>query len=165
MAKRKGISGAPWHFENHRLSYEDMRYRSKCKHYAGSGECSILPQHCGDPALCGFYSPKQEKTKENKKKGKTRGKKQTKEELMATVRKRKELEQKIKAEREMRRSQQRIKEGERSFPVGCRVKHITFGIGIVKKNSDGRICIDFKDVGNKVLGMDVCVRKGILSRV
>ena len=51
------------------------------------------------------------------------------------------------------------------FPSGCRVKHKAFGIGIVKNVHKAIVTVDFKDVGLKELGADVCVMMNLLEKL
>jgi len=49
------------------------------------------------------------------------------------------------------------------YPVGTKVYHQKFGEGFITAIKDGHIVIDFEDVGEKILGLDVCVAKGYLE--
>ena len=50
------------------------------------------------------------------------------------------------------------------YPVNCRVKHKSFGLGIVKKITGGRITITFDKDGNKELGVDFCIKNKMLEQ-
>ncbi len=43
------------------------------------------------------------------------------------------------------------------------MQHQKFGVGFVTDISEGHISIDFEDVDEKILGLDVCVAKGYLK--
>ena len=47
--------------------------------------------------------------------------------------------------------------------LGSKVRHSKFGDGHITDISGGHVVIDFKNIGNKILGLDVCVAKGYLK--
>ena len=58
-----------------------------------------------------------------------------------------------------------IEDYKKIFPKGCRVKHVSFGIGVVKKVDKGIVTVDFHRVGTQVLGAEACVVMGLLERI
>lgn len=50
------------------------------------------------------------------------------------------------------------------FPVNCRIKHKSFGRGVVKKINDGIISISFDKGGNKELGVDFCIKNKLIEK-
>lgn len=52
----------------------------------------------------------------------------------------------------------------RKYPVNCRIKHKSFGKGIVKKIDDGIITINFDKGGNKDLGIDFCFKNKLIEK-
>ena len=61
--------------------------------------------------------------------------------------------------------QESIVNYQKLFPEGCRIKHKSFGIGTVKKVSKGTITVNFKEVGEKNLGVEVCIKMSLIERV
>ena len=50
------------------------------------------------------------------------------------------------------------------YPVNCRIKHKSFGYGVVKKIDDGIITIDFDKGGRKYLGIDFCIKNQLIEK-
>ena len=61
--------------------------------------------------------------------------------------------------------QEPIVDYRKMFPDGCRIKHKSFGVGIVKKVSKGIITVNFKTVGQKDLGAEACVKMNLIERI
>ena len=53
----------------------------------------------------------------------------------------------------------------KKYPVNCRIKHKSFGQGVVKKIDDGIITINFDKGGNKDLGIDFCIKNKLLEKI
>ena len=51
------------------------------------------------------------------------------------------------------------------FPKGCRIDHISFGVGTVETVSDGIITAKFKGIGIKLLGAEACVKMNLIKRI
>lgn len=55
-------------------------------------------------------------------------------------------------------------EAKRMFPAGCRVSHKSFGSGIVQEVTEGRIKVKFNSGKETILGLDLCMKNGLLVR-
>lgn len=51
------------------------------------------------------------------------------------------------------------------FTTGCRVKHRSFGCGIVKECIDDRLTIEFDDGFEKQLGAEFCVKNKLIAKI
>lgn len=51
------------------------------------------------------------------------------------------------------------------FPIGCSVRHKTFGNGVVKMNDNTRITVLFEGDVEKTIGAEFCVEKKLIEKI
>lgn len=132
------LAGTPWHVERYaREDRDDRRHRSRCIYYQKPGAyCCQIVGKCRGAAHCSYYTESQPEEYENTE---TETMKTSKEQKMADY------------------------EGKRLFPIGCKVRHVKYGSGTVKKVSDGKIIIDFGNDNEKTFGLDFCTKAHLLA--
>lgn len=139
MAGINRLTGIPWHVERYaRKDGDDRRHRSRCIYYhKPDAYCSQIVGKCRGAAHCSYYTEFLPEEYEN-----------TTTEIMKTSKEQKMADY----------------EGKRLFPIGCRVCHVKYGSGTVKKILGGKIIIDFGNDNEKTFGLDFCTRAHLLVR-
>ncbi len=132
------MTNVPWHIEKYtREEDDDRRHRNRCVYYRKEDKyCSKLVSKCCGSAHCSYYK---ELDLENNN------------------------EYKNKVMTEKKRTIDTY-DAKRLFPIGSCVRHKTLGPGIVKEISDGKIFIDFRDMGEKIFKLDICVKNNLIMR-
>lgn len=139
MPKVSELTGIPWHVEKWtRNEGDERRHKSRCIHYRKKDSyCKYLYIECIGSRYCQYY-----KAKKNE---------EVSRDTNATVKK-KDITEKISDV-----------DGKKIYPIGSKVRHQKFGEGYITEISDGHVIIDFENIGEKILGLDVCVAKGYLE--
>ncbi|WP_026668141.1 hypothetical protein [Butyrivibrio sp. AE2005] len=139
MTKVSKLTGTPWHVEKlTRNEGDERRHKSRCKYYRKKDSyCKYQYIECRGSRYCKYY-----KTNEIEVAGK----------IADDPTKKKEAIEKITDS-----------EGKKLYPIGSKVRHQKFGDGFITDISNGHVAIDFENVGEKILGLDICVAKGYLE--
>lgn len=139
MTKVSELAGTPWHVEKlTRNKGDERRHKSRCIYYRKKDSyCKYQYIKCIGSRYCQYYKAKVVK-EDNKNTDVAISKKEVKDKLTDA-------------------------EGMRLYPVGTKVYHQKFGEGFITAIKDGHIVIDFEDVGEKILGLNVCVAKEYLE--
>lgn len=138
MPKVSELTGTPWHVEKlTRGEGDERRHKSRCIYYRKPDSyCKYQYIKCSGSRYCKYY-----KAKEIEESPKY-------DDAPVNI---KEVVEKITDAK-----------GKELYPIGSKVLHQKFGEGIVTNIVDGHISIEFKGVGEKTLGLDLCVAKGYL---
>ncbi len=139
MSKVSELTGTPWHVEKlTRNEGDERRHKSRCIYYRKKDSyCKYQYIECTGSRYCRYYEAK-ETVEDNKHTDMPVSKKTVTEKITDS-------------------------EGKKLYPVGSKVHHQKFGEGFITDILDGHIVIDFENIGEKILGLDVCVSKGYLE--
>ena len=139
MAGVNRLTGIPWHIERYtREDGDDRRHRSRCIYYQKSDTyCSHVVGKCCGSAHCSYYTEFPPEDCED------------------TPSETKDV---------FKKHEMSDFESRRLFPIGCKVRHIKYGSGTVKKILDGKIVVEFKDEAEKTFGLDFCTNHHLLVR-
>lgn len=141
MPKVSELTGTPWHVEKlTRNEGDERRHKSRCIYYRKKDSyCKYQYIECMGSRYCQYYKAKKIE--------------ETSADIDVPV-KRKDITEKISDA-----------EGKKLYPLGSMVRHPKFGDGYITDISDGHVVIDFENIGEKILGLDVCVAKGYLEMI
>ena len=139
MPKVSELTGTPWHVEKlTRNEGDERRHKSRCIYYSKKDSyCKYQYIECIGSRYCQYYKAKKIE--------------ETSADIDVPVKK-KDITEKISDA-----------EGKKLYPLGSMVRHPKFGDGYITDISDGHVVIDFENIGEKLLGLDVCVAKGYLE--
>ncbi|WP_294242020.1 hypothetical protein [Pseudobutyrivibrio sp.] len=139
MPKVSELTGTPWHVEKlTRNEGDERRHKSRCIYYRKKDSyCKYQYIECRGSRYCKYY-------KTNEIEGVSVN-------ADAQVKKKETIEKITDAE------------GKKIYPIGSKVRHQKFGDGFITDISNGHVSIDFENVGEKILGLDICVAKGYLE--
>ncbi|WP_026667031.1 hypothetical protein [Butyrivibrio sp. AE2005] len=139
MPKVSELTGTPWHVEKlTRNEGDERRHKSHCIYYRKKDSyCKYQYIECRGSRYCKYY-------KTNEIEGVSVN-------ADAQVKKKETIEKITDAE------------GKKIYPIGSKVRHQKFGDGFITDISNGHVSIDFENVGEKILGLDICVAKRYLE--
>ncbi len=139
MPKVSELTGTPWHVEKlTRNEGDERRHKSRCIYYRKKDSyCKYQYIECIGSRYCQYYKAKE-----------------IEEVSVATDAPIKKINTTEKIS---------DAEGKELYPVGSKVRHPKFGEGYITDISDGHVVIEFENIGEKILGLDVCVAKGYLE--
>lgn len=139
MPKVSELTGTPWHVEKlTRNEGDERRHKSRCIYYRKKDSyCKYQYIECIGSRYCQYYKAKEIE--------------EVSWDTNATVKK-KDITEKISDV-----------DGKKIYPIESKVRHPKFGVGYITDISDGHVIIDFENIGEKILGLDVCVAKGYLE--
>ena len=136
------MTGTPWHVERvHRQDGDDRRHRSRCKFYRKTkAYCVHYSEKCRGSAHCEYYEEE--------------------------VRDEEQKQSQIAPEKSVNKDKaiNEVKVNIDDYPIGCRVRHKSFGLGNVRYIDTVQISIIFDNIGEKVLDLNVCVNNKLITR-
>ena len=131
------MTGTPWHVERFiREDGDDRRHRSRCIYYQKSdAHCNQYSGKCRGSAHCAYYREYDP-----------------------------DAEMGTEPKPAVKKPEIPKWEGKRMFPAGCRVRHKSFGTGIVLEVTEGRVKVKFDSGKETILGLDMCVKNKLMVR-
>ena len=138
------MGGTPWHVEVLRMDeFDERRHRGRCVYYNSSRKtCSYKHERCCGSSHCDYYKEREIYSNRNS--------------INTNIKRSNPAKVVNPANRY---------NGVMKFPIGSRVSHKKYGIGVVREVDAANVGVEFPGWGMYYFDMDYCLNSKVLTNL
>lgn len=140
------LGGTPWHVEVLRMDeFDERRHRGRCIYYNSSRKtCAYKQEKCCGSSHCDYYKEKEIYSIRNS------------------------MNNNVKRSKPINKVQPKTVSrynGSTRFPIGSRVSHKKYGVGVVREVDASNVGVEFPGWGMYYFDMEYCLNTKVLTNL